>query len=219
MVTVRSIIALTASKNWELFQIDVHNAFLQGDLCEEVYLEILEGFKSQENKGSSKELVSIAKSIRHDKFKVKDLGELKYFLGIEVLRFQQGIFLNQRKYVLELILEMGLSGANPYDVCAYQRLLGKLLYVTITRPDISYTVQTLSQFMQEHKQSHWKAAIRAVKYLKNAPGLGVFMKAESTQHLTCWCDSDWAACPNTRRSVTGYVVKFGESLVSWKSKK
>ncbi|XP_070015777.1 secreted RxLR effector protein 161-like [Nicotiana sylvestris] len=184
MVTVRSIIALTASKNWELFQIDVHNAFLQGDLCEEVYLEILEGFKSQENKGSSKELVSIAKSIRHEKFKVKDLGDLKYFLGIEVLR-----------------------------------LLGKLLYVTITRPNISYTVQTLSQFMQEHKQSHWKAAIRVVKYLKNAPGLGVFMKAESTQHLTCWCDSDWAACPNTRRSVTGYVVKFGKSLVSWKSKK
>ncbi|XP_019241230.1 PREDICTED: uncharacterized protein LOC109221221 [Nicotiana attenuata] len=118
--------------------------------------------------GSSKELVSISKSILHDTFKVKNLGELKYFLGIEVLRSQQGILLNQRKYVLELISEMGLSGAKPYatlletnqklttmeydkavgttddlplqDICVYQRLLGKLLYVTITRPDISYTV-------------------------------------------------------------------------------
>ncbi|XP_070017419.1 uncharacterized mitochondrial protein AtMg00810-like [Nicotiana sylvestris] len=73
--------------------------------------------------------------------------------------------------------------------------------------------------MQEPKRSHWEATIRVVKYLKNALGLGVFMKAESTQHLTCWCDSDWATCPNTKRSMTGYVVKFGESLVSWKSKK
>nr|XP_016434835.1 PREDICTED: uncharacterized mitochondrial protein AtMg00810-like [Nicotiana tabacum] len=167
---------------------------------------------------SRNELVSVAKSILHDKFKIKYLGELKYFLSIEVLRSQQCILLNQRKYVLELISVMRLGGAKPsatpletnynlttmeydkvvgttkdlplQDVCANQRLLGKLLYMTITRPNTSYTVQTLSQFMQMPIQLHWEAAIRVVKYLKNAPGLGVFMKAEPTQHLTCWCNSD-----------------------------
>ncbi|XP_015081353.1 uncharacterized protein LOC107024962 [Solanum pennellii] len=93
------------------------------------------------------------------------------------------------------------------------------MYATITRPDISYAVQTLSQFMQHPKRSHWEAAIRVVRYLKGTVGQGIWLKAQSATTLTCWCDSDWAACPNTRRSVTGYIVKFGDSLVSWKSKK
>lgn len=183
----------------------------------------------------------------HQKFKVKDLGSLKFFLGIEVLRSAKGVLLNQRKYILELISEMGLGGARPAttpieanqklttheydttmgvkgdellgDVTAYQRLIGRLLYVTITRPDISFAVQTLSQFMQQPKVSHWNAAIRVVRYLKLAPGQGILLKADSAQTLTCWCHADWAAFPNTRRSVTGFVIKFGDSLVSWKSKK
>ncbi|XP_019241993.1 PREDICTED: uncharacterized protein LOC109222038 [Nicotiana attenuata] len=105
------------------------------------------------------------------------------------------------------------------DISAYRRLVGKLMYVTITRPNINYAVQTLSQFMQRPKKSHWDAAVRVVRYLKNAPGQGIVMASNHTGELTCWCDSDWAACPNTRRSVTGYVIKFGTSLVSWKSKK
>lgn len=175
------------------------------------------------------------------------MGELKYFLGIEVLRSNAGILLNQRKYVLELISEMGLSGAKPaatpleanikltsveYDqanavvgdnllkeITAYQRLVGKLLYVTITRHGINYDVHALSQFMQMAKKSHWEAVIRLVRYLKVALGQGVLMSSGYTKSLTYWCDSDWVACPNTRRSVTGYVIKFGDSLVSWKTKK
>ncbi|XP_070006057.1 uncharacterized mitochondrial protein AtMg00810-like [Nicotiana sylvestris] len=132
---------------------------------------------------------------------MKDLRDLKYFLGIEVLRSKSGVILNQRKYVLELIFELGLSGAKPAstplesnlkltiiefdaatratddtlleDVNLYQRLVGKLMYVTITSPDISYAVQTLSQFMQRPKKSHWEAAIRIVRYLKCSPGQGV----------------------------------------------
>ena len=88
------------------------------------------------------------------------------------------------------------------------------MYATITRPDISYAVQTLSQFMQHPKGSHWEATIRVVRYLKGTVGQGIWLKAQPATTLTCWCDSDWAACPNTRRSVTGYIVKFGDSLVS-----
>ncbi|XP_047263743.1 secreted RxLR effector protein 161-like [Capsicum annuum] len=105
------------------------------------------------------------------------------------------------------------------DVLGYQQLVGKLLYLTITRPDICFSVEVLSQFMQRPKKSHMDVALRVVRYLKGAPGLGIFFKAQEITTMTVYCDSDRAACPNTRRSVTGYVVKLGASLISWKSKK
>lgn len=168
-------------------------------------------------------------------------------MGIEVLRSAKGVILNQIKYILELISETGLTGAKPAftplelgtkltsveydranritedvvlkDITSYQRLIGKLLYATIIRLDICYGVQTLSQFMQLPKRSHLEAANRVVRYLKGTVGQGIWLKAQVATELVCWCDFDWDACPNTRRSVTGYMVKFGESLVSWKSKK
>ena len=159
--------------------------------------------------GDNELLIREAKEALHQKFKLKDLGELKYFLGIEVLRSKTGVILNQRKYILELISDTGLSGAKPVntpletnlrltsvefdqtaglqgddvltDNSAYQRLVGKLMYATITRPDISYAVQTLSQFMQHPKRSHWEAAIRVVRYLKGTVGQ-VIMVEGSTSH-------------------------------------
>ncbi|XP_059302047.1 uncharacterized mitochondrial protein AtMg00810-like [Lycium ferocissimum] len=110
---------------------------------------------------------------------------------------------------------------DPYlaDITAYQKLVGKLIYLTISKPDICFAVQVLSQFMQQPKRSHWEAALRVVKYVKNAPGLGILLGKDSVTNMTAYCDSDWASCPNTRRSVTGYVIQLGGYLVSWKSKK
>nr|XP_016452893.1 PREDICTED: uncharacterized mitochondrial protein AtMg00810-like [Nicotiana tabacum] len=105
------------------------------------------------------------------------------------------------------------------DINGYQRLICKLIYLTITRPDICFAVQLLSQFMQHPKQSHLEAAMRVVRYIKKSPGMGIFLKKGALTQVTAYCDSDWAVCPNTRRSVTGYVIKLGDSLVSWKSKK
>nr|XP_016496512.1 PREDICTED: uncharacterized mitochondrial protein AtMg00810-like [Nicotiana tabacum] len=105
------------------------------------------------------------------------------------------------------------------DICSYQKLIGKLIYLTITRPDICFTVQVLSQFMQQPKRSHREGALIVVRYIKGSPGLGVCLSQTSVTQLTTYCDSDWAACPNTRRSVTGYVIKLGDSLISWKPKK
>ncbi|XP_049375691.1 uncharacterized mitochondrial protein AtMg00240-like [Solanum verrucosum] len=105
------------------------------------------------------------------------------------------------------------------DTTKYQRLVGRLLYLTMTRPNIAFSVQVLSQFMHCPKQSHMNAALRVVRYIKEAPGLGLLMPAEDTTKLTAYCDSDWGACMETRRSVTGFLVKFGEGLISWKSKK
>ena len=152
--------------------------------------------------------------------------------------------MNQRKYALELISETRLSGARPYltpletnmkltsadymqdasdelftDINQYQRLIGKLLYLTNTRPDIAFSVQCLSKFMEKPTLYHWNAALKVVKYVKTAPGLGILMSSDKQAQLTGFCDADWAACPNTRRSVTGYLLKYGKSLIAWKSKK
>ncbi|XP_019246351.1 PREDICTED: uncharacterized protein LOC109226003 [Nicotiana attenuata] len=105
------------------------------------------------------------------------------------------------------------------DATSYQKLVGKLLYLTMTRPDIAYAVQNLSQFMHSPKKSHMEATLRVVKYLKNAPGLGILLSSKRSNELIIFCNADWATCPMTRKSVSGFVVKIGDSLLSWKSKK
>lgn len=73
--------------------------------------------------------------------------------------------------------------------------------------------------MQNPRQEHWEAAIRVVRYLKGSPGQGILLRSDSELSLTGWCDSDWAACPLTRRSLTGWFVFLGHSPISWKTKK
>ncbi|XP_019261000.1 PREDICTED: uncharacterized protein LOC109238958 [Nicotiana attenuata] len=89
----------------------------------------------------------------------------------------------------------------------------------MTRPNIAFVVQVLSQHMHAPKKSHTEAVVRVVKYVKGTVGLGLFMPAKGNKELVAYCDSDWGSCVETRKSITGYVVKFGEALIPWKSKK
>ncbi|XP_069148238.1 secreted RxLR effector protein 161-like [Solanum lycopersicum] len=107
--------------------------------------------------------------------------------------------MNQRKYALELIFEARLAGAQP-----------------IFTP---LEFQNLSQYMQQPKHSHWNSALRVIKYIKGSPGSGLLMSSHKDTRLTGFCDADWTACVNTRRSMIGCLLKFGDSLISWKSKK
>ncbi|XP_059450873.1 uncharacterized mitochondrial protein AtMg00810-like [Corylus avellana] len=172
------------------------------------------------------------------KFLIKDLGKLKYFLGIEVARSKKGIFLSQKKYILDILKDTGLIGGRVSDFpmeqhlylspddgtllpdpTPYRRLVGRLIYLTVTRPDINYSVNILSQFMHSPRTAHMDAAHRVVRYLKGSIGKGIFLSSSSTIHLQGYCDSDWAGCPITRRSTTGFCIFIGSNLISWKTKK
>ncbi|XP_031270507.1 uncharacterized protein LOC116128878 [Pistacia vera] len=195
--------------------------------------------------GNNVNMINQTKKMLHSNFRLKDLGMLRYFLGFEVARSVKEISLYQRKYALELISESGLSGSKPssvlmesnlkltstaYDAlfpttndpllsdpCVYQRLVGKLLYLCMTQPDLSYSVNLLNQFMHHPKKSHMGAALKIVKYIKSAPGLGLFFPTENNLNLSTFCDSDWGSCLMTKKSITGYCIFLGKSLISWKS--
>lgn len=126
-------------------------------------------------------------------FKLEDSGDLKYFLGLEIARSHKGISISQRHYALELLAYAGFLGCKPCstpmepgtklleeegellaDPLQYRRLVGRLLYLTITRPDLSYAVNCVSQFMGKPRDSHLKAIHRILQYIKNSPGQGLF---------------------------------------------
>ncbi|XP_071738757.1 uncharacterized mitochondrial protein AtMg00810-like [Rutidosis leptorrhynchoides] len=190
--------------------------------------------------GNNVEEILKFKRFLSSKFKIKDLGVLKYFLGIEVIRSDTEICLSQRKYTLDLLSEFGLLGSKPCqtpiepnvrfddnnvndlpltNITQYQRLVGKLIYLTLTRPDISYSVHVLSQFMHSPKVSHLKCAMRFLKYLKSAPGLGICVKKSDENSIVVFVDSDWGKSIMERKSITGYCLFLNGSIIGWKSKK
>jgi hypothetical protein len=188
--------------------------------------------------GNSMTEFSYIKELLHSSFKIKDLGKLKYFLGLEVAHSSKGISLCQRKYFLDLLNDTGFLGAKPpstpsvasvklyddpsapfEDISAYRRLVGRLIYLNTTRPDITFITQQLSQFLSKPTHSHYNAALRVLKYLKGCPGRGLFFPRTSTLQILGFSDADWAGCKDSRRSISGQCFFLGQSLISWHTKK
>ncbi|GKB12493.1 ribonuclease H-like domain-containing protein, partial [Tanacetum coccineum] len=106
------------------------------------------------------------------------------------------------------------------NITGYQKLLGKLIYLTHTRPNIAYSVHCLAQYMHSPLKSHLNSALNVLRYLKGAPGKGIgYNYGECNNNLSGYGDADWAKCLKTRKSVIGYCVFFNNCLISWKSKK
>ncbi|XP_057425882.1 secreted RxLR effector protein 161-like [Lotus japonicus] len=159
-------------------------------------------------------------------------------MSLEITRSKEGIFLKHRKYTLSLLENTGFLGAQPAalpmqpdlklnstdgdllpDVTQYRRLVGRFLYLTLSRPNITLCVQKLSQFLTQPRAPHLDVVHHLLRYLKGTPGQRVLFTSTSSLKLHAFSDADWATCPDTRRSTTGFCVFLGESLVSWKSKK
>nr|XP_016456603.1 PREDICTED: uncharacterized mitochondrial protein AtMg00240-like [Nicotiana tabacum] len=137
---------------------------------------------------------------------------------MEVIREKDGLILSQCKFILDLLREFDSlhlsyvsspldpstrlsthTGEPMKDPTLYRHLLGKLNYLTHTRPDLSFTVHHLSQYMQNLRQPHLEAAFCVLRYLLKDPGLGLFMSSSSSLKILAFCDSDWATCPDSRK--------------------
>ncbi|XP_019058216.1 PREDICTED: uncharacterized protein LOC109116727 [Tarenaya hassleriana] len=161
-------------------------------------------------------------------FDIKDLGELRYFLGIEVFRC---------KYTLDLLRDTGKLGAKPArtpleanykdtsdsspfpDIERFRRVVGKLIYLTLTRPDLSFAVHQVSQWMHAPTLHHWHMVDRILRYLKGLPGMGIWMHNNQHTEIVGYYDADWARDKADRKSTTGYCTFVGGNLVTWRSKK
>lgn len=174
----------------------------------------------------------------HRWIEIKTLGKLKYFLGIEVVHSKKGIFISQQKYITDLLKETGKTayipantpvdpniklGSAEEDVAVdkemYQRLVGGLIYLSHTRPDIAFAVSLISQFMHQPKEAHLQAALRIVQHLKGTPGRGILFKRNKSVNLEAYTDVDYAGLVVDKRSTTRYCTFLGGNLVTWKSKK
>ncbi|XP_019101883.1 PREDICTED: uncharacterized protein LOC109133324 [Camelina sativa] len=174
----------------------------------------------------------------HKAFKIKDFGAPRYFIGLEIARNASGISICQRKYALDILASTDMLACKPENVpmdptihlsresgnllvdgTSCRELVGRLLYLTITRPDITFAVNNLSQFLSCPTDVHYAAALRVLRYIKSNLGQGLFYSVDTELYLNAFSDANYGTCPDSRRSVTGFCVYLGTSLISWKSKK
>ena len=311
--TIRSLLALSNAKNWEVHQMDVRTAFLQGNLEEEVYMRQPDGYVNEEypdyvcklkksiyglkqsarcwntaidtflKSSGYKQMKSDSclymKSIRDrkngvikfvillihvddillfandtsmlneekkligSKFKIDDMGEVKYILGMLIKRNRERgkMTISQPKYLEGILKRFGMEQCkpvstplepgkhfqelpddeNPTNINEYQKLIGCLTYVaTATRPDLASAVGILSKYMSRPSDEHWKGAKRVLRYIKGTINYGLVFDGRSTRcSLIGYLDADWANDVDTRRSTSGYVFQINGSTVSWSSKR
>ncbi|XP_026455872.1 uncharacterized protein LOC113356857 [Papaver somniferum] len=165
-----------------------------------------------------------------------DLGPLHHFFGIYVNRSSSGLYLSQSVYAKDIIARASMTNCNPVatpvdtnsklsatsgpvieDPTLYRSLDGALQYLTFTRPDISYAVQQVCLFTHDPREPYMLALKRILRYLKGTLDHGLFTSATTLTGLTAYSDVDWAGCPDSRRSTSGYCIFLGDNLVSWSS--
>ena len=274
IASVRLLLSMAPMRSWPIFQLDIKNVFLHGDLAKEVYMEQPSGFIAQGESdlicklrhslydlkqsprawfsrfssvvqefgmirsaadhsvfyhhsstgqciylivyvddiiitGSDQDGIQKLKQHLFNHFQTKDLGKLKYFLGIEVAQSNSKVVISQRKYTVDILTDTGMLYCKPVDTPMdpnaklvsgqgellrdprrYRRLVGKLNYLTITRPDISFPVSVVSQFLQSPCDSHWDVVVRILRYIKGTPGQGVLYENRGHTQIVGYSDAD-----------------------------
>lgn len=300
--TIRIVLGVVVNCNWPVHQLDVNNAFLQGTLTDEVYMEQPPGFIDADRPnhvcrlrkaiyglkqaprawyvelqtfltslgfhnsaadtslfilkheasvayilicvddilvtGNSSKLIHQTLHALATRFSVKDHEELNYFLGIEATRTSAGLHLCQKRYILDLLDRTKMLGAKPVttptvaspklslhsgtplqDPTEYRSVMGSLQYLAFTRPEISFSVNRLSQFMHSPTLDHWNAVKRVLRYLAGTYDNGIYLQRGTSLNLHAFSDADWAGDADDYISTNGYVVYIGNHPVSRSSKK
>ena len=300
--TIRLVLAHAVTSGWPVRQVDVNNAFLNGDLSECVYMQQPPGFVSANPHlvcrlhkaiyglkqaprswflklsntlhslgftpiksdtslfvrftpshtllvlvyvddilitGSSPSAITTLISRLHSCFALKDLGNLHHFLGIQVTRTSTGdMHLSQSQYIRELLHKTTMVSSNPqptpmistvrlqhnssmafHDPTLYRSVVGTLQYLLVTRPELSYSVNKVAQFMHAPQNHHWQAVKRILRYLAGTVHHGLLLHRTSTSHVLAFADADWAADLDDRKSTTGFCVYLGSNLIAWSTHK
>jgi hypothetical protein len=164
---------------------------------------------------------------------MKDLGELCYFLNIEVIQSPKGIWLLQRQYALKKLSKYGMTGCKPIsipleqnvklsvdegdlaeDTTMYKCIVGSLIYMTITTPDLNYAVGVVSQFMQTPRKPHLDAVRRILRYIKHTLQCGIFYETKSQLQVHGYMDANWVGNVLDKRSTSGFMFSFGSGDVN-----
>jgi len=168
------------------------------------------------------------------------MGPVHYFLGIQVQRNDDGFFLLQQQYAIDLLERAGMTECRPCDTpidtngklssdsgsplntadaSDYRSLVGALQYLTMTRPDLQYAVQQACLFMHAPTTMHQALVKRILRYVRGTTALGLHLRRSDHNDLVAYSDADWAGCPDTRRSTSGFCVFMGDAMISWSSKR
>ncbi|KAL3612663.1 hypothetical protein D5086_003683 [Populus alba] len=188
--------------------------------------------------GSNVKLLADFKREMHDVFKMSDLGIMNYFLGMEIHQNSSGIFVSQKKYVVDILKRFKLEsckevttplaqnekiskndGEQLEEPSAYRSLVGSLLYLTATRPDLMFPAGLLSRFMSSPSNVHMGVAKRILKYIKGTTDLGILYSKSGGVKLSGYADSDWAGSVDGMKSTSGYVFTIGSGAICWNAKK
>jgi histone deacetylase 1/2 len=184
-------------------------------------------------------VTTLLKDLRAD-FALKDLGNLSYFLGIEVNSRQGGIVLSQEKYASDLLHKVGMfkckTSPTPLsaseklsredgtplavgDATRYRSIVGGLQYLTLMRPDLAFSVNKVCQFLHAPTTAHWSAVKRILRYVKGSMNIGLYISKSDSKLVSAFSDADWAGDTDDRRSTGGFAVYFGPNLISWSARK
>lgn len=182
---------------------------------------------------------ALLKDLEKD-FALKDLGDLHYFLGIEVKKNSQGLVLSKERYATEVLKRVGMAKCKPTntplstseklsstqgavlgqnDATQYRSIVGALQYLTLTRPNISFSVNKVCQYLQQPTVDHWSAVKRILRYIQGTVSLGLKINRSASTLISAFSDADWAGCVDDRRSTGGFAVFLGSNLVSWSARK